>query len=173
MGLENKLVTVMDLDSLKHTEKFIANYPNLNSLRGFLAGQWDLSPFDHCFKGRNRLGDVDASIELGGHTLLIEFKGSRNGMNKGQVLKAIRQAKYSGISTFFIFGKRNEPEAYLTINPADHLPKGYESSGYIAGDMDKVCEVIKVWADHAEANSFVTSKTEEWKEVTDVLSSLY
>lgn len=173
MGLENKLVTVMDMDTLKHTERFIANYPNLNSLRGFLAGQWDLEPFNHCFKGRNRLGDVDASLELNGHTLVVEFKGSKNGMNKGQVLKAIRQAKYSAITTIFIFGKRNEPEAYLTIEPAADTDKGYRSSGYITCTFEEVCEVLKAWGDYAEANNLVKSKTEEWNGVTEVLSSLY
>lgn len=163
----------MDLDTNRFTEKFVANYPNLNSLRGFLNGNWNFAAFNDCFKGRNRLGDVDASIELNGHTLVIEFKGSKNGMNKGQVLKAIRQAKYSAITTIFIFGKRDEPEAYLSLTPDAAEPAGYKSTGYVEAGFEEVCEVLKAWGDFVEANNLVTSKTEEWNGVTEVLSSLY
>jgi hypothetical protein len=38
-------------------------------------------------------------------------------MNKGQLLKAIRQVKYSGITTIFVFGKRYELEEYPMFSP--------------------------------------------------------
>lgn len=169
MSLENVVVTVSRKGN--NLEKFAANYPNIRSLKGFLAGEWDLQEFDECFAGRNRLGDVDASIELNGHTLLIEFKGAKNGMNKGQVLKALRQAKYSGITTIFVFGKRNEPEAYLKIEP--DADTGYTSSGYVLADKDMVKDQFARWAKKSEENNVVESKTEEWNQVTEILSSLY
>jgi hypothetical protein len=157
----------------KTVEKFMADYPNIRTLRGFLAGQWNLAPFDNCFKGRNRLGDVDASIELNGHTLLIEFKGAKNGMNKGQVLKAIRQAKYSNITTMFVFGKRDTPEAHLTIEPDADAPKGYTCSGYVEADFKAVCEQFTLWANKTEENILVESKSDEWNEVSEILGALY
>lgn len=170
MSLENSVITVTKKG--KTREKFIANYPNIRTLKGFLEGQWDLSAFDDCFKGRNRLGDVDASIELEGYTLLIEFKGARNGMNKGQVLKAVRQAKYTGITTMFIFGKRNKPEAYLKISP-DDSEKGFISSGYVLSDMDGVCDQLRRWAKWAEEHSLVEDKTAEWEEVSAIMGEMY
>ena len=172
MSLENKLLMVMDRETHKMNEKFIANYPNIRSLQGFLKGQWDLSLFDECFKGSNRLGDVDASIELNGHTLLVEFKESTRSMTKGQTLKAIRQAKYSNIVTIFVFGSRNNPEGFLQITPSPN-ENGYISCGYIEGDIDRVREQISEWAKHTEENVLVSSKTEEWKEVGKVLTEMY
>lgn len=173
MALNNKIVMVIDQETKKTNEKFYANYPNIRTLQGFLKGEWDLSIFDECFKGRNRLGDVDASIELNGHTLLIEFKRARNGMNKGQVLKAIRQAKYSNIVTMFIFGTRDLPEAYLKIEPDADSEKGYKNSGYIKAELDEVRDVIKDWSRYTEANNLVESKTAEWQEVSAIFAGMY
>lgn len=170
MTLEKVVVTVARGD--KQLEKFVADYPNIRTLKGFLAGEWDLSVYDSCFKGANRLGDVDASIELAGHTLLIEFKSAKGGMNKGQVLKAIRQAKYTGIMTIFVFGKRNAPEAYLKISP-DDSEAGFRNSGYVLADADMVHDQFTRWAGWAEQNSLVQSKTDEWAHVTEILSSVY
>lgn len=173
MALDNKIVMVMDRESHNMSEKFYANYPNIRTLKGFLKGEWNLAIFDKCFKGKNRLGDVDASIEMNGHTLLIEFKRAKNGMNKGQVLKAIRQAKYSNIVTMFIFGERDNPEAYLKIEPDAESEKGFKSSGYIETDYDTVIDVITDWSRNTEANSLVKSKTDEWNEVNNIFSNLY
>lgn len=170
MGLENVVITVMQGD--KRLERFVANYPNIRTLRGFLAGEWDLSLFDNCFKGSNRLGDIDASIELNSYTLHVEFKGAKGGMNKGQVLKALRQAKYTGIVTLFVFGKRNSPDAYLMIEPEDS-EKGFKSSGYIKGNLEDVQNVILEWAKWTEENTRVESKTSEWQQVSEILSSVY
>lgn len=156
----------------KKLEQFRADYPNIRSLRGFLNGEWNLASFDNCFKGKNRLGDVDASIEMNGHTLLIEFKNARNGMNQGQVLKAIRQAKYSGITTIFVFGKRDNPEGYLVISP-DAGEQGFRNSGYVEGDMKDVQELFTAWALRAEKNNLVQNRTAEWDEVSKVMQSLY
>lgn len=170
MSLENVIITVER--NQKQLEKFKANFPNLKSLRGFLSGEWDLSAFDKCFKGNNRLGDIDGSIELNGHTLVVEFKGAKNGMNKGQILKAIRMAKYSNIVTIFVFGKQNQPEAYLKITPAKN-EKGFACSDYILADMDMIHDQLLRWADYTEKNNQVHSKTEEWNEVSAVMSKLY
>lgn len=161
-----------DRETKEDVERFVANYPMIRTLRGFLNGEWDLSLFSECFKGKNSLGDVDATIELGGNTLIVEFKGGKSGMNLGQVLKSIRQAKYSNIVTYFVFGKRDVPEAYLKIEPSD-CEDGFTSSGYIEADLAEIREEFKAWAIKAEENSLVTSKTEEWQKVKQVMTSLY
>lgn len=166
-------VTISVTRDGKTLEKFFADYPNIRTLKGFLDGQWNFSVYDNCFPNKNRLSDVDASIELCGHTLVLEFKGSKNGMNKGQVLKAIRQAKYSDITTIFVFGKRNAPEAYLEIAPDANSEKGFKNSGYILTDNNGLCDILSRWCVYAKENNCVQSKTDEWQDVQKVFSALY
>lgn len=154
MSLKDAVVTVAVGGVQK--EKFMINLPNIRNLHGFLKGEWNLALFDSCFPKRNRLGDVDGSIEQGGHTLHVEFKESKWSMNQGQVLKAIRQAKYSNIVTIFVFGKTDAPKEYLQFTPDNLQPD------YVACDLDSLKLVIKEWSDYTEANSLVESKSEEW-----------
>jgi hypothetical protein len=158
LSLENAVVTVAV--GGKQLEKFVVNMPNIRSLKGFLKGAWNLATYDSCFPKKNRLGDVDGSIEINGHTLNVEFKESKWSMNRGQVLKAIRQAKYSGISTIFVFGKTNAPKAYLFFTPGNLQPDTIEC------DEESLKVVLAEWADNTEANSLVEDKTAEW-ELTD------
>jgi hypothetical protein len=157
----------------KKLEHFKGNLPNIRSLQGYLKGIWDFTILNDSFAGRNKLSDVDGSIELNGHTLMIEFKGARNGMNKGQVLKAIRQAKYSNITTMFIFGATNKPEAHLTIRPNKEVEAGYTSTGYVEADLEGVRKLCKDWSDWTKENSLVKNKTAEWEEVSKVMGELY
>jgi hypothetical protein len=60
MSLQDVVIAVKKNGKVK--EKFWANYPNIRKLKGFLVGEWDLSVYDECFSGANRLGDVDASV---------------------------------------------------------------------------------------------------------------
>lgn len=163
MNLENAVITVTVGD--KTTEKFVANLPNIRNLKGFLQGAWDLSVFSDCFPKKNRLGDVDGSVEIFGHTLHVEFKASRYSLTKGQMLKAIRQATYSNISTLFVFGKTNKPEGYIFITPQDLQPD------YIAADQEGIKQVMSSWAKYAEENDLVQNKTHEWDLVQKYFTS--
>lgn len=171
MSLENATITVTQ--EAKITENFMANYPNIRRIKGYLEGIWDFSLFNHCFPKNNKLSDVDSSIELEGHTLHIEFKGAKNGMNKGQLLKAIRQAKHSNITTMFIFGKRNKPEAYFMILPDAESERGYKNTAYTPTNLEGVCDIFIRWCAYAQQNSLAENKTQEWNEVNRVLASLY
>lgn len=173
MSLENVIITVHDRESGKRLERFYDNLPNVRSLKGFMAGQWDLSKYDNCFSKRNRLGDVDASIEQNGHTLLIEFKRAKNGMNKGQVLKAIRQAKYSNIVTMFVFGNKDNPEEVIIIKPDSESEKGFNTSGVVECNIDTFNDMLKDWSRYTEANNLVKDRTAEWNEVTKIISDMY
>lgn len=132
------------------------NLPNIRNLKGFLKGQWNLATYDGCFPKRNRLGDVDGSVEINGHTLHVEFKESKYSMNQGQVLKAIRQAKYSNVSTIFVFGKTDVPTSFLFFTPQELQPE------FIDCDTDSLKDVMKDWARFTEANNLVDNRTEEW-----------
>jgi hypothetical protein len=155
LSLKDAVITVHT--GGKQKEKFMISLPNIRNLQGFLKGEWDLSKYDSCFPGRNRLGDVDGSIEINGFTMHIEFKASKYAINKGQILKAIRQAKYSNISTLFIFGETNNPEEYLFFTP-DNLQPDYQEC-----TEDSIKEVISGWSATTAKNNLVESRTEEWK----------
>lgn len=154
MSLQNAIVTVTSGGVQK--EKFVLNLPNVRNLQGYLKGDWDLSAFDTCFPRRNRLGDVDGSVELNGHTLHVEFKESKWSMNQGQVLKAIRQAKYSNIVTIFVFGKTNQPKEYLKFTPENLQPD------FMPCDKDILHDVFTQWVRYTENHKLVIDKTEEW-----------
>jgi hypothetical protein len=163
LSLKNAVITVQVGGKVK--EKFMINLPNVRNLQGFLKGEWDLSAYDECFPKNNRLGDVDASIELNGHTLLIEFKESKHSINSGQILKAIRQAKYSNITTLFVFGKTNEPEEYLKFSP-DCI----EGTGFLPCSKDILHDVLVRWVKYTEENNLVENRTEEWEIVRKYVS---
>lgn len=171
MSLKDVVISVVK-DGVKK-EHFKGDLPNIRTLQGYLKGIWDFNIFNDSFAGRNQLSDVDGSIELNGHTLLIEFKGARNGMNKGQVMKAIRQAKNSNITTMFIFGATNKPEAYCTIFPNKEAEEGYTSTGLIEADLEEVNRLMKEWSDWTKRNSLVKNKSAEWNEVNKIMGELY
>ena len=155
MSLKNSIVSVYVAGKKK--EHFVVNLPNIRNLQGFLKGCWDLSVYDDCFPRRNRLADVDGSIELNGFTLHVEYKESKWSMNQGQVIKAIRQAKYSNITTIFVFGKTNQPTSYLLFTPKDLQPD------YIECDQESLNAVFKRWSNFTEKNNLVKSNTAEWQ----------
>jgi hypothetical protein len=155
VSLENVVVSVVKGGEVK--EKFMVNLPNIRNLQGFLKGEWDLSLFDSAFPKRNRLGDVDGSVEINGYTLHVEFKASKYSMNRGQVLKAVRQAKYSNITSLFVFGKTNAPEEYLLFTPDNLQPD------YVPCDVDSLVQVMKQWSDWTNENNLVEQRTTEWE----------
>ncbi|MEW4131897.1 hypothetical protein [Bacillus thuringiensis] len=149
VNTEIRKVTLEEHGKIK---KFDVQLPHIRNLENFLKGEWDLSVYDDCFKGRNALGDVDGSIELQGWTLNIEFKVSSFSLNKGQLVKAYRQAEHSDITTIFVFGETNKPTSYLIFSP-DCL----EGSGIIECDTESLKKVFKEWGDKAYKNSKLSS----------------
>lgn len=122
--------------------------PNIKDIIGFLNGTWNFTMYDDCFEGKNKLGDVDASIELYGHTLVLEFKRDRTALTGGQIVKAVRQAKHSNITTLFVFGDTNRPVEYLRISP-----NKLEGTGFIKCDVIGLSKVLKSWNNYARKNS--------------------
>lgn len=149
-----RVITVVE--DGKQTEKFIATLPNIRSIQGFMKGQWDLSVYDSCFPRKNRLGDVDGSVEQNGHTLHVEFKESKYSMTQGQMLKAYRQAKYSGIFTLFVIGKTDQPKEYIFVKPNDLTPDS------VPCDTESLKLVMADWSKWTEANNLIENRTAEW-----------
>jgi hypothetical protein len=155
MEHDTRVVTVTDQG--KQKEKFYLGLPNIKRLKGYLQGFWNFELFSECFPAKNTLSDTDASMEVYGHTLHIEFKESKYALNRGQILKAIRQAKYSNITTVFVFGKKDRPTEYLKFTP-DNI----EGTGFIPCDIDSLKELFSGWSMAAEQNNLVQNRTEEW-----------
>jgi hypothetical protein len=155
VSLQDAVITVTK--GGKKKEQFIVNLPNIRNLQGYLKGFWDFDKYSDAFPAKNKLSDVDGSIELNGHTLHIEFKESKFALNKGQVLKAVRQAKYSNITTLFVFGKTNEPEEYIRFSP--NLVEG---TGYLPCSDDILHDVLARWVAYTKENNLVGNRTEEW-----------
>ena len=170
MALENAMVFVFQKG--KKTEHFIANLPQIRTLKGLVSSVVNFEIYNHLFKKNNKLSDVDGSMEQNGHTLHFEFKGARNGMNRGQVLKAIRQAKFSNITTLFIFGKPETPEGYAIIKPCRNKD-GFDWVEYTETDYNGLCNVISQWVEYTEKNNLVKNRTAEWNATTNFLGSLY
>ena len=121
--------------------------PNIKSVIGFLNGTWDFTRYDDCFDGRSKPGDIDASIELYGNSLLIEFKKDRTALTAGQIVKAIRMAKHSNATTIFVFGETNHPTEYLRFSP-----KCLEGTGFTKCDAEGLAKVFKSWNNWAKKN---------------------
>ncbi|MCY9324046.1 hypothetical protein [Bacillus haynesii] len=116
---KERTVVVYEKETGRTLEHIDINLPAMRSISGFLKGEWNLDAYSSCFGGKNRLGDIDASIEIDGHHLVIEFKEHENSMNSGQLVKAVRMAKYCNTTTFFVFGKTDEPRKKIVIYPED------------------------------------------------------
>ena len=86
----------------------------------------------------------------------IEFKESKNSLTQGQVLKAINQAKFSNITTFFVFGKKDCPVEYLEFRPEELQPE------YIECSEESLAAAFKAWSDYAEANPLNLERTALW-----------
>lgn len=131
--------------------------PNIKSVVGFLEGVWDFSMYDTCFEGKNRISDIDGGVEYFGHTMLIEFKKSREALTRGQLLHAIRRAKHCNITTFFVFGETNRPVELLRFSPGC-----IEGTGFIKCDIISLGKEFTKWAKWAKKNTKVTDSDTDW-----------
>jgi hypothetical protein len=147
-----KIKIYEDDGSVNETDVYL---PQIRNIVGFLEGTWDLNMYANCFEGGNKLGDVDASIELYGWTLHVEFKRTRNDLNKGQVLKAIRQARHSDITTIFVFGDTNRPVEKLVFSPDNLVGSGIHPTNVM--DLSKF---FGDWGKWAKANSRIKGEND-------------
>jgi hypothetical protein len=155
MGLGLRRIKIWeDNGKVEEAEVYL---PNIRSIVGFLAGEWDLSAFDDSFEGKSRLGDIDGSIEMFGHSLMIEFKRDRMAITAGQIVKAIRQAKHSNVTSVFVFGETNEPVEYLLFSP-----NNLEGTGFKKCDLATINKVFKNWNDWAKKNDLTDYSDPDW-----------
>jgi hypothetical protein len=154
----------------KIVEKFKFNIVGMRSIKGMIQGLWSLNPFSAGLSGRNGFSDVDAHTEIDGRSLVLEFKQSLYVMNKGQVMKAIRQAKFQKTCTWFIEGETDKPTKIIQINETGLEGKVVISQVFDT-NMESLIERIGRWEEWARNHSLVKgNKTEEWNQVNEVIS---
>lgn len=164
----DRTVTVTD-DMGRQLEKFAFDMKGIRSVKGMLQGLWALNPFSQGLSGRNGFSDVDAHCEIDGWSLVLEFKQSMRSMNQGQVMKAIRQAKYQRTCTWFIEGETNKPTKILQVNGGT-VEGEVQVTELAYTDIERLRTSIKRWEEWARSNSLVKGdKTAEWEQVNLVL----
>jgi hypothetical protein len=166
--VQERKIVVYDKSNGKLLEKIDLKLPAMRSIAGFLKGEWDLDTYSDCFGGKNRLGDIDASIEIDGHHLVVEFKEHENGMNKGQVVKAVRMARYCNTTTFFVFGKTNQPTKKIIISPK-------VLQGELSDTNEKELKFLfSKWFSKAKLNPMAnrSEMTADWDTATQILGGI-
>jgi len=143
-----RLVKVVEADGREFEESIFL--PQIRSVIGFLKGTLDLNPYADCFPSKCKLGDIDGTVEVFGHTLVVEFKVDRATLNKGQVIKAVRQAKYGNVTTFFVFRETNRPKEYLRFSP-----NCIEGTGFVSTDVSKLKASFRTWSHWARKNTLL------------------
>lgn len=160
-------VIVQDADG-KVLERFKFGCRGIRSLKGMVQGLWSLNPFSEALSGMNGFSDVDAHTEIDGRGLVLEFKQSFKSMNKGQLMKAIRQAKFQKTCTWFIEGETDNPTRIFCINETGI--EGELRVGEVEEiNLEGVQARVKAWEQWAKKNSLVKgNKTAEWNMVSDI-----
>lgn len=153
-------------------EKFKFNMNGIRSLKGMFQGLWSLNPFSKALSGKNGFTDVDAHTEIDGHGLILEFKQSFQSLNKGQVMKAFRQAKYQKTCTWFIEGETDRPVRMVCINET-----GVEGEAQVTvvfdTDIDSIREDIEEWETWSRRHSMVKgNKAIEWADVNEFIATV-
>jgi hypothetical protein len=150
-------------------ERFTFGLKGIRSIKGLLQGLWSLNPFSEGLSGNNGFSDVDAHTEIDGRSLILEFKQTLRGMNKGQLLKAIRQAKFQKTCTWFIEGETDTPVRMIQVNE-NGIEGEYGVSELSETSIEGLQTSIRNWEKWAKANSLVKGKkSEEWNKVTEII----
>jgi hypothetical protein len=165
---KERTVVVYEKGTGRTLEHVDINLPAMRSIGGFLNGEWNLDAYSDCFGGKNRLGDIDASIEIDGHHLVVEFKEHKNSMNAGQLVKAVRMAKYCNTTTFFVFGHTNKPIEKLIISPKNQKGEFSRTS------EEELKQLFSRWFSKAKLNP-VKKRAElnsDWRIAKQILSEV-
>lgn len=163
-----RTILVMD-ENGEQLEQFYFNMNNIRSVKHWIDGFWSLNPLSEALPKRNAFSDIDAHVEIDGHSLVLEFKRSLFKMNKGQTMKAVRQARFQRTTTFFIEGEQDEPK-YMVIVASTDYDGEFHISELIPIDIDILRDYISRWEKWALENSLVKgNKTEEWAAVNEII----
>lgn len=167
---DERLVIVHDGNN-EVLERFRVKLNGIRSVKGMLQGLWTLAPFSKGLSGRNGFSDVDAHVEIDGRSLILEFKQSFRGLNRGQVLKAIRQAKFQKTSTIFIEGDTDQPVRMFAILETG-VEGRYHATDVCRTDLEDMQDRIRSWEKWAREHSLVKGhKTEEWNDTLIIMNN--
>jgi hypothetical protein len=167
-----RTILVMD-ENGEQLEQFYFNMNNIRSVKHWIDGFWSLNPLSEALPKRNAFSDIDAHVEIDGHSLVLEFKRSLFKMNKGQTMKAIRQAKFQRTSTFFIEGETDDPR-YMIQVVSTGIDGEFGVSKLTKIDVESLRQRISQWEKWAVKNSLVKGKkTDEWEAVNEIIDRCY
>lgn len=167
-----RTVLVMD-ENGEQLEQFYFTMNNIRSVKGWIDGFWSLNPLSEALPKKNAFSDIDAHVEIDGHSLVLEFKRSLFKMNKGQTMKAVRQARFQRTSTWFIEGDTDKPQYMIQVNSTG-VDGEFEISELMKVDMEEIRRLISEWEWWARKNSLVKgNKTAEWESVNEIIDRCF
>lgn len=116
----------------------------INNLDAFVKGLWDWGWLDQCFRGKNRMSDIDGVIERRREILVMEGKPPGKEVSLGQTLlfKALAQR---GLSVLVLWGEPNDPREMMLWLPYQNNP-----SPKIATSKTTVQELVQSWFECAD-----------------------
>ena len=163
-----RTIVVYEKATGRTLEHIDIDLPAMRSISGFLKGEWNLDAYSQSFGGANRLGDIDASIEIDGHHLVVEFKEHESSMNSGQLVKAVRMAKYCNTTTFFVFGQTNDPRKKIIISPKN------QDGELTRTDEKELKSLFSKWYSKAKLNPVATrgELQDDWKIANKIIKGV-
>jgi hypothetical protein len=108
-----------------------------------------IEAFNDCFPGRIGFGDVDASVEIEGNELKLEFKPDPISLGTGQRL-AFERTTYASYTSVILLAGDAKPCPPLVTHIAWYLD-GYFRDWQKAAFLDAF-EAVKSWAVWAKRN---------------------
>jgi hypothetical protein len=104
-----------------------------------------------CFPGRIAMTDIDATVEVNGHFLFLEFKGGRTGdLPTGQRLYFERLTRLHRHITAVIISGDSQT---MAINAIRIISKGVVSPSWEECDSDGLKTRLSKWATAAQSRS--------------------
>lgn len=167
MNHMKRLITVQDEEG-KQLEQFYFDMPKIRNVGHWVDGFWSFEPLNEALTKRLSFTDRDAHVEVDGHSLMFEFKRSFFKSNDGQLMTAVRQAKFQRTSTWFIEGDRNNPKYMVMINETG-VDGGFWVSDLLPIDKESLNDYIRKWELWARKYSLVKGmKKADWDAVQDI-----
>lgn len=111
--------------------------------------------FADCLPGRISFGDIDGIVEINGNLLLLEWKDHQE-ISRGQRILFERLTRLCPATVLVVEGDA-EDMAVTSIRTIWNgaIPESEP------GDLEKLRQYIRMWSDHALANSALRQKQEE------------
>lgn len=112
-------------------------------------------------------GDMDMCVEVNGHLLNIEFKGSFEKVRYQQIKQAVNLAETSKVTTLFVEGNPDNPQRIFTVS---HVVAFNDSQIKPINGIDELNVYIRQWHKHVIKQRVLTADAQ--KRATDLYESI-